>query len=207
MNLVYVDQSGNTGLNLRDSQQPVFILAAMTVPERAWFTPEKDFFRVAKELFENELSYPFEIHAADLKCGRGLFKGLPLERRLSFRDDLLNLLADSGVTVVYRRIIKAKVEAFCMENYGPGIKVNPYVMALPFVCMEVDHYLRQKGPDQVGTLIFDEQKENLDVVERSLRNLAEQGILPRMAAIFWLLCLGSSWPVERHRPAGRVLCI
>jgi hypothetical protein len=171
MNLVYVDESGNTGLNLKDPQQPVFILAAMIIPEHAWFTLEKEFFRISRGFFENELSYPFEIHAADLKCGRGLFKGLPIERRLSFRNDLLNLLADGGISVIYRRIIKTKFEAFCMENYGPGIKVNPYVMALPFVCMEVDHHLRRAGPDQLGMLIFDEQKENLDAVERSLRTL------------------------------------
>jgi hypothetical protein len=119
MNLVYVDESGNTGLNLKDSQQPVFILAAMIVPEREWFTLEENFFRIARSLLGDDLSYPFEIHATDLKSGRRLFK----------------------------------------------------TMALPFVCMEVDHYLRQRGPDQLGMLIFDEQKENLDAVERSPRTL------------------------------------
>jgi hypothetical protein len=171
MNLVYVDESGNTGLNLKDLQQPVFILAAMVIPERMWFVLEKEFFRAAKDLFRHDLSYPFEIHAADLKCGRGIFSGMPLDRRLSFRDDMLDLLVNSEIAVIYRRIIKAKFEAFCLETYGPGIKVNPYVMALPFVCTEVDHYLRQKGPDELGMLIFDEQKENLDAVERSLRTL------------------------------------
>jgi len=33
MNLVYIDESGNTGLNLKDPQQPVFLLAAMILPE------------------------------------------------------------------------------------------------------------------------------------------------------------------------------
>jgi hypothetical protein len=171
MNLVYVDESGNTGLNLKDSQQPVFILAAMIVLEHAWFILERDFFRTARGLFGADLAYPFEIHATDLKSGRRFFKDLPLERRLSFRDQMLQLLVDSEVVVIYRRIIKAKFEAFCVDHYGPGIKVNPYVMALPFVCMEVDHYLRHQGPDQLGMLIFDEQKENLDAVERSLRTL------------------------------------
>jgi hypothetical protein len=171
MNLVYVDESGNTGLNLKDSQQPVFILAAMIVPEREWFTLEENFFRIARSLLGDDLSYPFEIHATDLKSGRRLFKTMALETRLSFRDQILRLLADSNVAIIYRRIIKTKFEAFCVENYGPGIKVNPYVMALPFVCMEVDHYLRQRGPDQLGMLIFDEQKENLDAVERSPRTL------------------------------------
>ena len=171
MNLVYVDESGNTGLNLKDPEQPVFILAAMVVPEHAWFELEERFFTVARDFLGGELTYPFEIHATDLKSGRRLFKGLALERRLSFRDRLLSLLTESPIAIIYRRIIKTRFEAFCTETYGPGIKVNPYVMALPFVCMEVDHYLRNKGHDQLGMLIFDGQKENLDAVERSLRTL------------------------------------
>ena len=171
MNLVYVDESGNTGLNLKDTQQPVFILAAMIIPEYEWFTLEEHFFRIARDFFGTDLAYPFEIHATDLKSGRRLFKGQDLERRLCFRDQMLQLLVDSDVAIIYRRIIKARFEAFCVENYGPGIKVNPYIMALPFVCMEVDHYLRQQGLAALGMLIFDEQKENLDAVERSLRTL------------------------------------
>jgi len=38
MNLVYIDESGSTGLNLKDSQQPVFLLAAMILPESKWFS-------------------------------------------------------------------------------------------------------------------------------------------------------------------------
>lgn len=35
MHLVYLDESGNTGKDRKDSQQPVFVLAAMIVPETA----------------------------------------------------------------------------------------------------------------------------------------------------------------------------
>jgi hypothetical protein len=36
MHLVYFDESGNSGTNLRDPQQPFFVLAALTVPETEW---------------------------------------------------------------------------------------------------------------------------------------------------------------------------
>jgi hypothetical protein len=171
MNLVYIDESGNTGTNLRDAQQPVFLLAAMILPETKWFSLEQKFFEVAERYLGRKLSYPFEIHAADLKAGREIFKDIPLKQCLSFRDEMLQLLLDNEIAIIYRRIIKAKFEAFCNENYGPGIKVDPYVMALPFVCMEVDHWLKRKGANELGLLIIDEQKENLEYVERSLRTL------------------------------------
>lgn len=171
MNLVYIDESGNTGLNLKDSQQPVFLLAAMIIPESKWFSLEKDFLNIVKEFFGDPLPSPFEIQAKDLKSRRGVFEKLTFEQQLSFRDRMLQLLLDNEIAVIYRRIIKNRFAAFCEKHYGPGIKVNPYIMALPFVCMEVDHYLHQSGTDQLGMFIFDEQKETLDDAERSLRTL------------------------------------
>lgn len=171
MNFIYIDESGNTGLNLKDPQQPVFLLAAMILPESKWFSLEKLFFNAARKYFGDPLPSPFEVQAKDLKSGRGVFENLTFTQQLSFRDKMLQLLLDNKIAVIYKRIIKSKFAAFCEEHYGPGIKVNPYIMALPFVCMEVDHYLRQKGGDELGMLIFDEQKENLDDAERSLRTL------------------------------------
>jgi hypothetical protein len=171
MNLVYVDESGNTGLNLKDPQQPVFVLAAVIVPESKWFLLEKQFFDIANEYFGVPLPYPFEVQAKDLKSGRGIFAQLDFAQQLSFRDEMLRLLLDNKIDIVYRRIIKRKFAVFCEQEYGPGIRVNPYIMALPFICTEVDHYLRQKGAAELGMLICDEQKENLEMAERSLRTL------------------------------------
>ena len=171
MNLVYIDESGNTGLNLKDSQQPVFLLAAVILPESKWFPLEKLFLDTLRKYFGDPLPSPIEIQAKDLKSGRGVFESLTFTQQLSFRDDMLKLLLDNKIAVIYMRIIKSKFAAFCDEQYGPGIKVNPYIMSLPFVCMEVDHYLRQAGDNQLGMFIFDEQKETLDDAERSLRTL------------------------------------
>ena len=42
MHLIYLDESGQTGTNLRDTFQPVFALGALVVPESAWLALEKD---------------------------------------------------------------------------------------------------------------------------------------------------------------------
>jgi len=171
MNFVYIDESGNTGLNLKDSQQPIFLLAALILPESKWFLLEKHFFDISRRYFGDILPDKFDIQAKDLKSRRGVFKQISFAEQLSFRDEILQLLLDNEIKIIYRRIIKSKFAAFCEKYYGPGIKVNPYIMALPFVCMEVDHYLQQKPGNELGMLIFDEQKENLDAAERSLRTL------------------------------------
>lgn len=143
----------------------------MILPESKWFLLEKLFLSTAGDYFGDPLPRAFEIQAKDLKNRRGPFEGLTFAQQLSFRDRMLQLLLDYEIVVIYRRIIKSRFSAFCEEQYGPGIRVNPYIMALPFVCMEVDHYLRQHGSGQLGMFIFDEQKETLDQAETSLRTL------------------------------------
>lgn len=171
MNLVYIDESGNTGLNLKDPQQPVFVLAALIIPETSWFPMEEKFYKIAQRFFGEKLPEPFEIQAKDLKNRRGVFAGLSFADQLHFRNAMLQFLLDHHIEVIYRRIIKRKFSDFCEKSYGSGIKVNPYIMALPFVCLEVDHCLKQRGVNELGMLIFDEQKENLDDAERSLHTL------------------------------------
>ena len=171
MNLVYLDESGNTGLNLKDRHQPIFVLAAIILHSNKWFSMEKQFHAVLEEHFGQESMHTVELHAADLKARRKHFKNVSLADCLNIRDRMLQILLDFEIPVIYQRIIKSKFEKFCETNYGPGIKINPYVMAFPFVCMEVNRYLQQKGPDELGMLIFDEQKESLNEVERSLRTL------------------------------------
>jgi len=171
MNLIYIDESGNTGLNLKDPQQPIFLLAAMVLHSTKWFALEKDFYSILEEFLGKDLANKTELHAIDLKARRKNFKDITPENSLLIRDKMLQLLLDYEIPIIYRRIIKSSFNKFCEENYGPGIKIDPYIMALPFVCTEVNHFLQKKGEHELGMFIFDEQKENLNEAERSLRTL------------------------------------
>jgi len=169
MNLIYIDESGNTGLNLKDPQQPVFVLCALLIKETIWFDLEREYHLLLEKHITHPLPENFELHAMQLKNGSGVFKEITLPQRISLRDDILSLLCNYQTPVIYMRIIKKAFEKFCIDNYGPGIHVDPYIMALPFICIEVDNYLKEK--DMLGMLIFDEQKEYFTHAERSIRIL------------------------------------
>lgn len=169
MNLIYIDESGNTGLNLKDKQQPVFLLAAIVVHSSKWFPMEKEFNSIIQEFFGNCL--PKELHAIDLRGRKKEFGNLPEGHNLIIRDRMLQLLIDYEIPLIYRSINKIKFERFCEDSYGPGIKISPYIMALPFVCMEVNALLQEKGSSELGMLIFDEQKESFNDAEKSIKTL------------------------------------
>jgi hypothetical protein len=42
VNLIYNDESGNTGKNLADPQQPMFVLGSLIVPESRWQAVRRD---------------------------------------------------------------------------------------------------------------------------------------------------------------------
>lgn len=172
MILVYVDESGDTGLNLKDVQQPVFVLCALLVPEDLWHRLESDFMQLVGEFFENRIPAEFELHTTDLKSRRGFFAGFTPEQTFAFRDRVFRLVEKFGLQARYMRILKKDFDKFCQKRYGSGVKVEPYFMALPFLCRDIDRFLAER--DTRGILILDEHRMAGDI-DKSLWTLRLDG--------------------------------
>lgn len=170
MHLVYVDESGNTGLNLHDTQQPVFVLAALIVPEIAWQSLEID---LEASLTKHcpQLSGG-EVHATDLRTGHGHFRGLAIDQRLQLRDEWLAIAAKHSLKLIYRAIVKKKFLAWLDSTFGSGtLVINPHVAAFALVARVVDDYLASLTPSALGMFISDENKEIVRDVEKSIKVL------------------------------------
>lgn len=87
MHLIYLDESGNTGCNLSDTQQPVFVLCALIVPEDCWQELESDLLRAVVQTLGDRFGDGDEIHAADLRTGHGIFADMEIADRLILRDN------------------------------------------------------------------------------------------------------------------------
>ena len=79
VHLADLDESGNTGTNLNDKEQPIFLLAALIVPEAAWQRLERDLEQAITRHIP-KMAYGQEIPAVDLRSGRGAFAGSPVGR-------------------------------------------------------------------------------------------------------------------------------
>lgn len=158
MHLVYIDESGNTGQNLKDPQQPVFALGALIVPEHHWQPLELKFMELVAEYFPGK-PLDVEIHATDIRSGRGYFRTLSLNTRLTFLSASLDLLHATGLRFVCRTIEKEKYARWIETNFPRGVSINPHVVAFPLVARVVDDYLQAQGQDALGMLISDENRE------------------------------------------------
>lgn len=138
MHLVYLDESGNSGNNLSDPDQPVFLLCAMVVPETEWLRLEHELAESVDRHFAPPRPDGFEVHGTELRTARGFCKGMSVSARIAFRDDWMEIAARRGVKLIYRAIEKRRYQKWLHATFGSGIVINPHVAAFALVARVVD---------------------------------------------------------------------
>lgn len=170
MHLIYFDETGNTGSNLADPQQPVFLLCAMLIQHTQWQTLEGKLQNICYEFLGSMATEDkFEIHAADIRNGIDHFRGITVDKRIQFRDQLLQAAIDSGVKLIFRSIEKRRYKDWMHTEFGAGISINPHVIAFALIAQVVNQYL--KDQDSLGIFISDENKEIVADVEKAIKLL------------------------------------
>jgi hypothetical protein len=169
MHLVYFDESGNSGNNLNDAQQPIFVLGALIVPEDCWQAVEKDLEKELADRFPLLAASGEEIHAGDLRGSRECFAGVAVPERVALRDAWLKVAQAHKLKFVYRSIEKKRYQKWMHETFGVGISINPHIAAFPLVAQVVNRYLARVKA--LGMFISDENKEIVRDVEKSIRQL------------------------------------
>lgn len=151
MYFCYIDESGNTGNNLKDTHQPYLVLTALLSPPENIKTIEDDIRSLGNRYFLAESrNTDFEFHGDDIYNGRGrYFKKLPLDKRLQILDDLLNItIKHQSIAIGYVSIDKT--------NYFAKSHIQQCAFSLLVEHLEE----RLKGSlDSHCLLIADEQDE------------------------------------------------
>jgi hypothetical protein len=171
MHLIYLDESGNSGNNLNDSQQPWFVLCAMIVEESRWQSLERSLQEAITQHFPIEPDSGGEIHGSDLRTGRGRFSGMSVTARIEFRDAWMKAAAVHGVRLIYRGIDKKRYQKWLAATFGSGILINPHIVAFALLSRVIDGYLKSLSGAPLGMFISDDNKEIVADVEKAIREL------------------------------------
>lgn len=166
MHLIYIDESGNTGNNLEDPQQPLFLLGALVVPETSWLALETDLEAALDQALPPPRADDFEVHATDLRQGSRSFRGMPIDARLALRDAWLIIAAKHNLKFIYRAIEKKRYQRWLERTFGKGVTINPHLAAFPLIAQVVNHLLKSVSKTTLGIFIFDENREVVGDVER-----------------------------------------
>jgi Protein of unknown function (DUF3800) len=184
MHLVYLDESGNSGVNLNDQDQPVFLLCAMVVDESRWHNLEAGLkAKLDVHLPDWRAHDKFEIHGADLRRGAGHFEGMSPTARVAFRDDWMRVGAANDVRLIARSVHKKSYATWLASTFGHGVIINPHVAAFALLSRCVDNYMKTLPGPPLGMFICDDNKEVAADVEKSIRVLRISDGALRLAQI------------------------
>ena len=171
MHLIYVDESGNTGTNFTDTEQPLFVLAALIVPESCWIELENDLESALLDLCPAIAAADGEIHATELRSGKGAFKRIAVADRIAIRDRWLQIALKHKLKLVYRSLAKRRFKNWLRSTFDAGVTINPHVAAFALVARVVNEYLAGLEPKELGMFISDENKDVVRDVEKSIKVL------------------------------------
>ena len=172
MHLIYLDESGNSGGNLTDPHQPIFVLCALIVPEQKWQSLETTLAASVESSWPQPRPDDFEIHASELINPKtDTFRSATPSHRLAFMRAWLQIAAKHDLKLVFRAIVKHRYARWLQHKFGAGVIINPHVAALALVAQVINSHLRQLPGQPLGIFISDENHQVARDVDKAIRLL------------------------------------
>lgn len=168
MHFFYMDESGDTGANLADKDQPIFVLGGISLRDEGWNKTHAEWQKRIISYFAGNVPAGFEMHSCDLLSpeGEGFFEGHAIERRLDLANQAIDLILERKHDVHLIAFDKARMaENKCGSdlNFDPKI---PYLLGFDYLITYINEVVKNHlGQSARGMIILDEKEEHMPKVE------------------------------------------
>ena len=173
MYILYADDSGNTGTDYENKDQPIFSLAGWIINTDNW-TELNDFINEKKKEIMPEY-FDVEIHTTDIfngkkdKNGTFDFRKNGLQGNFEILDKLVDMAISLNPKVLVFIVRKEKLKEYCRKKYDMKVKIDPYLIAFPYLSKFFDEFLSKENAK--GLIFLDEQEKVVDNIDNILFNL------------------------------------
>ena len=181
MYLMYADESGNTGTDLDNKEQPIFVLAGILIDSSKWHEIN-NYFNKAKvqilPILENT-----EIHTSELfnSSKKSIFNQFDWHNNFLVLEKLVDLILGLDLTVHYIAIDKKPFKRGVNKVFNNTLKIDPYIYSFGKLYDNVSKILstrNQKGliflddiltiPSQLHNIYPTLSKDNLTMIEEAM---------------------------------------
>ena len=181
MYILYADESGNTGTDYENKEQPIFVLGGLIVEDKKWHEINK-IFNEQKVKIASVLEYT-EIHAVDLfnSSKKSVFDKFDWKENLNIAERLVDLILTLDISFQYIAIDKKSFKRSLNDVFGNSIKIDPYIYAFGLLYDKISNYLKNqkdKGliflddmltiPEQLQNIYPILSKENSTIIENAM---------------------------------------
>ena len=159
MHFFYMDETGCTGADLDNAQQPIFVLGGISVRDEGWRATNEQISALLKAYFGGTLPHRFELHSHELLNCQGAFNGHDRARVNRLVHDILDIVADRSHAVHFVSIDKAKMRDAIAAGAPQHdvVRTNiPYLLGFNYLISYIERYVRDDlGRSARGMIILD----------------------------------------------------
>ncbi len=129
MYLMYADESGSTGTDYDNKQQPIFSLAGICVEDCKWHEINNRFEEEKIKIYPEFKSN--EIHATELFNAprSSIYNKYSWTQNLEALEKIVDLIVSLDIIIHYTTIDKAGFKKYISNKFGNSIKIDPYLYA------------------------------------------------------------------------------
>lgn len=127
MKILYADESGNTGTDLDNKQQPIFVLAGVLVDENNWHSINNTFNEEKIKILPILQNY--EIHTNELfnSSKKSVFNRYNWHENFQTLEKLVDLICKLDISINYIAIDKKFFKKSVNDTFNKTIKIDPYI--------------------------------------------------------------------------------
>ncbi len=154
MYLMYADESGNTGTDYDNKQQPIFVLGGFLVSHSKWHDIN-NYFNSKKVEICNYLQYN-EIHTNDIfsPSHKSIFHIKNWQENFNILDKIVDLILELDIKFQYIAIDKKMFKIDLQQKLGNFIKVDPYIYSFCMLYKFLSQTLEKEN--EKGIIFLDE---------------------------------------------------
>lgn len=173
MHFLYIDETGDTGQDLLNVQQPIFVMGGLSVSDEKWNPTQQKFVSIINDYFNGAVPVGFELHTHELLSpnGDGPFTGHNRNNRNQLAFDILNILVEHSHNVHAIAFSKPAIHA---NTCGIPLAFDPkcaYLLGFDYLITQFnDHVKRNLGSSARGLMILDKKLEHHDNIETILHD-------------------------------------
>lgn len=154
MYLMYADESGNTGIDYDNKQQPIFVLGTFFIEDNNWHKINNYFNKRKIEIcsyFKDN-----EIHTNEIfnPPHNSIFHIKDWKKNFQILDNLVDLILELDIQFQYIAIDKKMFKIAVQQRVGNFIKIEPYIYSFCMIYKFMSKSLQEKN--EKGIIFLDE---------------------------------------------------
>lgn len=160
MHFFYMDETGCTGADLNNAQQPIFVLGGISVKAQGWRETTDQFRRAIDDFFGGQVPAGFELHATDLLNCQGVFAGRSREECGALAHRFLDIIIERRHAIHFIGIDKAKLAAALPGEGHDVVRCEiPYLLGFNYLVSYIERYTKEVLGRTVRSMIILDEKD------------------------------------------------